>query len=98
MKPKGRGLAGNIFFKVIGVGRLSKFVKDNVGFVYTTVGGFGPSVLAAFFWLIVASILNVNDYGLANYYLAMANVTAGLGIIGCARVSNVCYARSRANF
>ncbi|MFX1263498.1 MAG: lipopolysaccharide biosynthesis protein, partial [Promethearchaeota archaeon] len=82
MKPKDQASIGENFFKAIGVDRINQLVKDNVGLVYTTIGGFGPSVLGAFFWLIVASILNVNDYGLANYYLAIANVTAGVGIIG----------------
>jgi O-antigen/teichoic acid export membrane protein len=82
MSPKKHASTGNNFFKAIGVGRLNQFVKDNVGLVYTTIGGLGASVLGAFFWLIIASILNVNDYGLANYYLAIANVTAGVGITG----------------
>ncbi|MDG6223229.1 MAG: hypothetical protein QCH99_08215 [Candidatus Bathyarchaeota archaeon] len=82
MKQEKQKSVENNFFKAIVVNRLNKLVKDNVGLVFTTIGGFGPIVLGAFFWLIVASILNVNEYGLANYYLAIAHVSAGVGIVG----------------
>jgi O-antigen/teichoic acid export membrane protein len=57
-------------------------MEENVGLVYTTLGGLGSNVLAALFWLALASILTIDDYGLANYYMAIANVAAGVGIVG----------------
>ena len=72
----------NNSFEKNGSAKLMGFMKDNVGLVYTTLGGFGASVLGAIFWLLLASLLNVGDYGLANYYLAIGNVAAGFGIIG----------------
>lgn len=70
------------YFEAIGIGRVNQLIKENVGLVYTTLGGLGANVLGAFFWLMLASILNVDDYGLANYFLAIANVSAGVGILG----------------
>jgi len=69
-------------FKKLGILKLTHIIKENVGLVYTTLGGLGSNVLGAFFWLALASILNVDDYGSANYFLAIANVTAGIGIVG----------------
>jgi O-antigen/teichoic acid export membrane protein len=66
----------------IGVNRLKKFIKEDIGLIYTTAGGLGASVLGAFFWLVLASILSVDDYGIVNFYIALANILAGVGIIG----------------
>jgi len=68
--------------KTIRLSRLNRLMKENVGLVYTTLGGLGATVLGAFFWLILAAILNVDNYGLANYYIALANIGAGVGTIG----------------
>ncbi len=68
--------------KTIRLSRLKRLMKENVGLVYTTMGGLGSTVLGALFWLILAAILNVDNYGLANYYIAIANITAGVGTIG----------------
>ena len=75
-------LKGNNNFKRFGMIRFNKFMEENVGLVYTTLGGLGSNVLAALFWLALASILTIDDYGLANYYMAIANVAAGIGIVG----------------
>ena len=61
---------------------LKKLIKEDVGLIYTTVGGMGSSVIAAFFWFILASLLKVDNYGLANYYIAIATIFAGVGTIG----------------
>ena len=66
----------------IGVNTLKKLIKEDIGLIYTTVGGLGASVLGALFWLILASILNVDSYGLVNFYIALAQILAGVGIIG----------------
>ena len=66
----------------IGISRLRRLIKEDVGLIYTTVGGLGASVLGAFFWLILASILSVDNYGTVNFYIASANIIAGIGIIG----------------
>ena len=65
-----------------GVNRLKRFIKEDVGLIYTAAGGLGASVLGAFFWLVLASILSVENYGVVNFYIALANILAGVGIIG----------------
>jgi O-antigen/teichoic acid export membrane protein len=65
-----------------GIHFLKKLIKEDVGLVYTTIGGMGSSVIAAFFWFILASLLTVDNYGLANYYIAIATIFAGVGTIG----------------
>lgn len=72
----------NNSFETIKPARLKRLMYENVGLIYTTLGGLASNVLGALFWLILASILKVDDYGLANYFIAIANVAAGVGIIG----------------
>jgi O-antigen/teichoic acid export membrane protein len=50
--------------------------------IYTTFGDLIASILGAIFWLILASILNVDYYGQVNYYIAIAIVSTGVGILG----------------
>jgi O-antigen/teichoic acid export membrane protein len=71
----------NLFSKVR-LSSLKRLVKDEVGLVYTTLGGFGSSALGALFWLILASLLTVDNYGLANYYISLSAIFSGLSIIG----------------
>ncbi len=59
-----------------------RIFKEDMGLVYTTIGGLSASVLGALFWLILASLLSVADYGLANYYISLASLFAGVGTIG----------------
>ena len=62
--------------------RLKKLIKEDFGLVYMTIGGVGANFLSAFFWLILASMLNVDNYGQINYYIAIANIAAGFGALG----------------
>jgi O-antigen/teichoic acid export membrane protein len=61
---------------------LKRLIKEDVGLVYTTLGGLCSSLLSAFFWFILASILEVKNYGLVNYYIALASIFAALGTMG----------------
>ncbi len=61
---------------------LKKLITEDIGLIYTTIGGLGSSILSAFFWFILASILTVDNYGLANYYIAIATILAGIGTLG----------------
>jgi O-antigen/teichoic acid export membrane protein len=67
---------------MIRLGGLKRLVTENVGLIYTTLGSLGATVLGALLWLILASILNVDNYGLINYYIAIANIVAGIGTLG----------------
>lgn len=66
----------------IPVSSIKALLKDEVGFIYTSVGGLGSSVLGAVFWLVIASLLSVDNYGLLNYYIALATIFSGIGIVG----------------
>ena len=68
--------------RAIASGKLRKIVAEDIGLLYTTVGGVGSSILGALFWLILASIFSVDNYGLVNYYIALAQILAGVGLIG----------------
>jgi len=61
---------------------LRQLIKEDMGLIYTTLGSTGSSFLGAFFWLILASILQVENYGLVNYYIALASIAATLGTLG----------------
>ena len=72
----------NKTFAVLEVGWLIRFIKENIGLAYTTLGGLCSALLGALFWFIMASILDVNNYGLLNYYIALASIFAALGTMG----------------
>jgi O-antigen/teichoic acid export membrane protein len=69
------------FFK-IGITGLKRLLKEDFGLIYTTLGGVGSTFLGAFFWFILASLISVDNYGLANYYIAIASIFAGMATIG----------------
>ena len=58
--------------------KLKRLLKEDVGLIYTTIGGMGASFLGAFFWFILASLLTVDNYGLANYYISIAVIFSGV--------------------
>lgn len=58
------------------------FQKTETGLVYTTFGTMGASILGGLFWLLLASLLNVENYGLANYYIALASVFSAVALLG----------------
>lgn len=68
--------------KPLEISYLKKLIKEDIGLAYTTLGGLGASLLGALFWFILASVLNVDNYGLVNYYIALASIFAGIGTIG----------------
>ncbi len=63
-------------------GLIKRLLKEDIGLVYVTLGNMGSAVLGAFFWFILATILEVSSYGLVNYYLSLASIFTALGAIG----------------
>lgn len=61
---------------------LSSLIKEDIGLVYTTLGSSASAVLGALFWFILASIIEVKNYGLVNYYIALASIFTTLGTMG----------------
>lgn len=84
-------------FATIKLGQLKRLMKENLGLAYTTLGGLGFNILGAFFWLILASLLNVENYGLVNYYIAIASMAAGVGTIGLSMTLTTYLAKGEKN-
>jgi O-antigen/teichoic acid export membrane protein len=64
------------------VGWLRGVVKSEMGLVYTTLGTTGSSFLGGFFWLVLASLLDVESYGLVNYFIALGSVFSAVALLG----------------
>jgi len=52
------------------------------GLAYVTIGNIGSGVLGAVFWLILASLLIAENYGLLNYYLASTFIFGTVALLG----------------
>jgi len=52
------------------------------GLAYVTIGNIGSGVLGAVFWLILASLLIAESYGLLNYYLASTFIFGTVALLG----------------
>lgn len=61
---------------------LKKLIKEDFGLIFITFGGLGSTFLGAFFWFLLASMLTVDNYGLVNFYIALATIFAGVGTLG----------------
>ncbi len=61
---------------------LRNFRKTESGLVYTTMGTMGASLLGGLFWFVLASLLDVESYGLTNYYISLASVFSAIALLG----------------
>lgn len=61
---------------------LRSIIKGERGLVYVSVGNTGSAALGAIFWFILAALLQVEEYGLTNYYIATAGMAAGIAVLG----------------
>jgi len=52
------------------------------GLAYVTIGNIGSAVLGAVFWLILASMLIAESYGVLNYYLASTFIFGTVALLG----------------
>ena len=64
------------------VGWIRGIIKREMGLVYTTLGNMGSSLLGGLFWLVLASLLEVESYGLVNYYIALGSVFSAVALTG----------------
>jgi O-antigen/teichoic acid export membrane protein len=64
------------------LGWLRGVVKSEMGLVYTTLGTTGSSFLGGLFWLVLASFLDVESYGLVNYFIALGSVFSAVALMG----------------
>ena len=64
---------------------LSKFVQligIEKGLIFVTAGNTIASLVGAIFWLFIASLLLVEDYGRLNYHLSLASLLSVLSLLG----------------
>jgi len=61
---------------------LNGFLKTEKGLVYTSIGTMAASGLGGLFWLVLASLLDVESYGVVNYYIALASVFSAVALLG----------------
>lgn len=66
----------------LSLSQLRGMLSSEVGLVYTTLGTMGSSLLGGLFWLVLASLLDVESYGLTNYYIALASVFSAVALMG----------------
>ncbi|AIC16436.1 putative Polysaccharide biosynthesis protein [Nitrososphaera viennensis EN76] len=52
------------------------------GLLQVASGNTLASIIGAFFWLFMASIMRVEDYGRLNYYLAIISIVASISLLG----------------
>jgi O-antigen/teichoic acid export membrane protein len=61
---------------------INKIFSRNKGFIYVGIGALGSALIGAFFWFILASIINVQEYGEINYYIALASIFSTIALLG----------------
>jgi O-antigen/teichoic acid export membrane protein len=61
---------------------INKIFSRNKGFIYVGIGTIGSALIGAFFWFILASIINVQEYGEINYYIALASILSTIALLG----------------
>jgi len=61
---------------------LRTFLSKERGFLYVTMGNITTTFLGASFWLILASLLNVSQYGEINYIIAISSILSTIASLG----------------
>ena len=56
--------------------------KLDSGLTYVAMGNLIISIIGGLFWFLLASILPTDNYGLLNYYVAIANILAIISVLG----------------
>jgi len=62
--------------------KIKGLLKTETGLVYITLGNVGASVLGGLLWFILAGLLSVDNYGVVNYYIALASIFFAVGLVG----------------
>lgn len=56
--------------------------KSLHGITYVTLGNLIATILGATFWLVIASIMKEEVYGMISYYLGIALILNGVALLG----------------
>lgn len=61
---------------------MKKFLKSQKGLIYLTVGNLFSASIIGMFWLFLASIQTVEEYGKINYEVALASLLSSAALLG----------------
>jgi len=61
---------------------LLKFLKSNKGLVYIILGNIFGAILTGGFWLLLASLQSVEEYGETSYMISMASLASSFALLG----------------
>jgi O-antigen/teichoic acid export membrane protein len=61
---------------------LLKFLKSNKGLVYIILGNIFGAILTGGFWLLLASLQSVEEYGETSYLVSMASLASSFALLG----------------
>ena len=59
-----------------------KFLKSNKGLVYIILGNIFGAILTGGFWLLLASLQSVEEYGETSYMISMASLASSFALLG----------------
>lgn len=62
--------------------KLKDLVQNNSGLLYVSIGFGANTILGGLFWFYVASIIEVDSYGLVSYWIASSQIITTLGVFG----------------
>jgi len=61
---------------------LLRFLKSNKGLVYIIIGNIFGAILTGGFWLLLASLQSVEEYGKTSYMISMASLASSFALLG----------------
>jgi len=61
---------------------LLKFLKSNKGLIYIIIGNIFGALLTGGFWLLLASLQSVEEYGETSYMISMASLASSFALLG----------------
>jgi O-antigen/teichoic acid export membrane protein len=59
-----------------------KFLRSNKGLVYIIIGNIVGALLTGGFWLLLASLQSVEEYGQTSYMISMASLASSFALLG----------------
>jgi O-antigen/teichoic acid export membrane protein len=62
--------------------KLIQLIAPGRDLLFVTAGNTTGALVSAIFWLFIASLLSVHDYGLVNYYLSLSLLLSVLSLLG----------------
>jgi O-antigen/teichoic acid export membrane protein len=68
--------------RMVAISKISNLLRLNAGLVQVTAGNTGASVIGGLFWLFIASLMTVEEYGKLNYLLSLSSIFAAVSLLG----------------